>query len=490
MKKIFNTFKANMNYKRLLLFFTIAVAVCVAVKFIVDNYIPAWVKWNEKEIILSEGVDNNAKGNAVIRLKDKKVEVANNKGETFYRSEKGFKIQDVLVTDVDGDSDNEMIFLLWKKGLYGKHRPFWVEKDEKSYSQHIFIYDIENDGTVSSKWGASKIGVDAVRIKLMEQKKDIILVEDNDGKCTLWAWQGWGLKNIENEVKIVAFGDNLIHKQIYEYASKYKGGKFDFLYEPFFDDIQAADIAALNAETVLVDKESMIGGYPSFGSPLEVGKALKNAGFDVASCANNHALDRGIQGIDITADFYENAGITCVGIQKSTDIQYRPYEIIYRNGIKIALLSYTYGTNIGDISKSHPNVVHYLPKDESEDAGLVDDIQSARKDADFVIVFVHWGEEYNKKVTSDQKRIAKLFAEGCADVVIGSHPHVVQKTEQMKRPDGKKMLIYYSLGNFRAVQGQSEETKSGAEALFTIAHTYDGVEVVDYETKEISSYWE
>nr|MCR4996104.1 CapA family protein [Butyrivibrio sp.] len=306
------------------------------------------------------------------------------------------------------------------------------------------------------------------------------------------------------------FGDNLIHEPIYEYARNEENGSFDFLYEPFLDEIRSADIAALNAETVLVDSDESVGGYPSFGSPIEVGEAIKNAGFDVASCANNHALDRGIQGIDTTVNFYKDAGIACVGIQDSKDPEYRPYELISRNGIRIALFSYTYGTNAGDISEDYPNVVHYLPKatmsvdeweakekDDGEDGGtinnrekqLISDIQSTRKEADFIIVFVHWGEEYKQEVTSEQKRIVELFAEGGADVVIGTHPHVVQKMEMLSRPDGGKMLVYYSLGNFRADQAQNEETKRGAEAAFTIAHTYDGVALIDYETKEINAYW-
>ena len=92
-------------------------------------------------------------------------------------------------------------------------------------------------------------------------------------------------------------------------------------------------------------------------------------------------------------------------------------------------------------------------------------------------------------MTSEQKHIADLFAQGGSDVVIGTHPHVVQKTETLDRPDGGKMLVYYSLGNFRADQAQSEETKRGAEAVFTIAHTYDGVALLDYDTKEINAYW-
>lgn len=482
MKLIADKIKAKKVFMRLLLFLGIAVAVCVIFVFARNNYIPAWIGWNDKEIAVYDG-------GASIKLGKKKLEVINSGGETTFVSKKDLKVQDVLVTDIDRDGDNEMIVLLWKHGKYGMHKPFWVEKDEKNYSQHVFIYDVDRDGKVTEKWCASDMGSVAGRIKLMEKNNSIFMMEDKDKNCTLWMWEGWGVKTIDNKVRVVAFGDNLIHEPIYEYARNKEKGEFDFLYEPFLDEIQSADIAVLNAETVLVDKDSMVGGYPSFGSPVKVGEAIRRAGFDVVSCANNHALDRGIQGIDTTVDFYKDAEITCVGIQSSGDAEYKPYELISRNGMRIALFSYTYGTNVGDISGDYPNVVHYLPRNEQEEMVLVDNLCTAHEEADFVIVFVHWGEEYNKEVTSEQKYIADLFAQGGADAVIGTHPHVVQKTETLDRPDGGKMIVYYSLGNFRADQAQSEETKRGAEAVFTIAHTYDGVSLIDYDTKEIDAYW-
>ena len=502
--------KFDKNCKRLLLFFGIAVAVCVVFIFARNNYIPAWIRWNEKEVTVygdesalqdeSNGESSDSASRVMVKLWKKKLEVTNSSGETTFVSKKDFKVQDVLVTDIDRDGDKEMIVLLWKHGLYGKHRPFWIEKDEKNYSQHVFIYDVDEVGNVSEKWCASDMGIVARRIRLMDKNDSIFLMEDKDKNCTLWMWDSWGVKTVDSKVSVVAFGDNLIHEPIYEYARNEENGSFDFLYEPFLDEIRSADIAALNAETVLVDSDESVGGYPSFGSPIEAGEAIKNAGFDVASCANNHALDRGIQGIDTTVNFYKDAGIACVGIQDSKDPEYRPYELISRNGIRIALFSYTYGTNAGDATDKYPNLIHYLPRYESEENGakqmtkgqedrLKSDIESARKEADFVIAFVHWGDEYNKEVTPSQEHFAELFAQGGADVVIGSHPHVVQKTEMLDRPDGGKMLVYYSLGNFRADQAQSEETKRGAEAAFTIAHTYDGVELLDYETKEINAYW-
>jgi poly-gamma-glutamate capsule biosynthesis protein CapA/YwtB (metallophosphatase superfamily) len=449
--------------------------------------------------------------------------------DVLWISPSDYKVQDGFLSDVDRDGNMELVLLLWKRGRFGKHRPFWVLSDEKSYSQHIFIYDIvadkistdasnTYDNAVKQKWFASDIGIQIRRMKLMERDNAIILTEDTDGNNALWQWQSFGLKSMNNEVKFVAFGDNIIHREIYEYAQLHEGGNFDFLYEPFKDEIEDADVAMVNAETVLVDKESAVSGYPQFGSPLEVGQALKNAGFDVVSCANNHALDKGIYGIDVTSSFYRNNNMTCVGIQGSNEKSYRPMEIIKRNGMKIAVLSYTYGTNDIDVSDKYHYAVHYLPQlsvdstfsdSESKAAediisssgteeNFVDEVSLAGDEADFVVVFVHWGDEYQKEVSDYQRGIADLLSKAGADVVIGTHPHVVQETELLDRPDGGKMLVYYSLGNFRAYQKgkdsggieslNDKKNIGGAEALFTIEYTYDGVRLKNWDLKDIDSY--
>lgn len=426
----------------------------------------------------------------------------------FWSSPSEYKIQDGFLTDIDRDGATEMILLVWKRGRFGKHRPFWITSDEKSYSQHIFIYDVGDEakdgidgsesghdsgtfGVVSQKWFASDIGAFVNRMKLLNEgsaaSEAVFLTEDRDGNCALWHWESFGLKTMDNEVTFLAYGDNLIHQSLYEYAYAHENGSFDYLYEPFKEEIMAADVAAFNAETVLVDKESAVSGYPLFGSPLAVGKALAAAGFDVASCANNHALDKGIYGIDVTSSFYKDNGITCVGIQSSGDAQYLPFEVITRNGIRIALLSYTYGTNGIDVSDKYPYAVHYLSD------RITTDIQDARNDADFVVVFAHWGDEYETDVSDYQRHMADVMAKAGADVVIGSHPHVVQETEVIKRADGKQTLVYYSLGNFVADQdrvkkgssGQEIET-GGARALFTIEHCYDGVRIKSWDMKKIN----
>ena len=469
---------------RLLLFFGAVVAVCIAIRIYKNNNIPGWVSFQEKSIkssLLGEDIK--------ITLSGRQITVVDPDGKISFSTDKEIKVQDVFVTDLDEDGDAEMIALLWKKGLYGKHKPFWVKEDEKHYSQHIFIYDITDKGKVTQKWFASDTGILIKRMKLMEKRDSYILAEDLKGDNTIWRWEDFGLKKVDNTVKFIVFGDNIIHEAIYEYANRSENKTFDFLYEPFLKEIQSADIAAVNAETVLVEDESLVSGYPVFGSPIAAGEALLNAGFDVINCANNHVLDKGVKALDATCSFYKEKGAVCVGIQNSDEKEYRPYELIKRNGITFAVFSYTYGTNVGKASERYPNMIHYLPENSEEEEKLISDIKKSRQKADIVIVFAHWGDEYKKEISESQEHLTEVFAKAGADVVIGTHPHVVQEMRTVERPDGKKMTVYYSLGNFRADQARDENTKKGAEAVVEIWHTYDGVCVKNCSIKEIDAYW-
>ena len=437
--------------------------------------------WQTKEITTDTGIQAT--------LKDKTLQLRVD-GDTIFTSPQGLLVQDFLFSDIDRDGRQELLVLLWRVGRYGTAHPFWVTEEEDFYSQHLFIYNIKPDLTVKEKWCASDVGPEINRMKTMEQDEATILTEATDGECTLWRWDDWGMKSIDNKVKFVAFGDNIIHDEIRSIADTQYDGTYDFLYEPFLDEIESADIAAIQLESVLVNKEELVSGFPSFGAPMAVGEAISDAGFDIAVCANNHILDKGVDGIMATTDFFAKKNITTVGIQSPVDSVIRPYDIRYANGIKLALFSYTYGTNPGDSSISFPGMIHYLPADDDEEGKeeLLQDMAKARQEADIIIVFVHWGNEYETEVSDKQTAAANLFAQGGADVVIGTHPHVVQEMNVIPKPNGGDMIVFYSLGNFRAHQGQSPETKSGAEAVLYIEHCYEGVRITDYQMLELSSY--
>lgn len=436
--------------------------------------------WTSKDIEMDRSL--------TAKLTGKRLSIYNGDGVRTWISPKEYLIQDAFSSDLDMDGEKDLILLLWKIGKYGSARPFWVEEDEKIYSQHVFIYSVSDEGKARQKWCASEIGREIKRMKLMEKNNSLILTEDVKGLNSIWRWESFGLKVMENGVSLVCFGDNIIHKEIYEYAFDRMDGSFDFLYSPFAEEIRSADIAVLQQETMLVDNRSAVSGYPKFGSPIEVGQAVVDAGFDVASCAGNHALDRGMSGIDATTDFYADKGITCLGVQNGREKEKRPYEIVNKNGISFAMFDLTYGTGDMDVSDKYPYAVHYLPQNEEEEKMLLKEMDDAKEKSDCIIVFVHWGIEYETKVSDDQRHMAELFAKGGADLVIGTHPHVIQEVDELERDDGTKMPVFYSLGNFRAYQGMSEETKCGGKAKITFWHTYDGVKIKDYELAEIDAF--
>ncbi len=486
---------------------TVAAIFCVliVIKLLYDigAFLPGWVTWESKKIDVSGTGTFVLEKSSLSFIPEGDPDAADNGMDAVRLTDNGLKISDLLIYDVDGDGDDEMVLLLWKRGKFGNSKPFWMENDDK-WSQHIFIYDINPDGDIiiRQKWCTSEIGRDVFRWRILDRDENIrlkkdpkintLLIEDRKGEVTLWAWESFGLKNYDASVSFVCFGDNIIHQNILEYGLYKKHGDFDFLYRDFKNDISTADIAVLNLETPLVDNPELYGGYPSFGSPVEVGRAISDAGFDVINCANNHILDKGPYGIKMTCDFFDGKDITVTGIIRNNgDKGTKPYEIIIKNGIRFALFNYTYGTN-HQMSEFLPNAdreempyrvcdLSMLSEDE-----LRASLAEGRKEADAVIVFAHWGDEYSTEISDEQRRYASIFNECGVDAVVGSHPHVCQDVEILKRGDGHETLVYYSLGNFRASQA-GEDTSRGAEALFTFGYTFDGIRLIDHSVREIKS---
>lgn len=249
----------------------------------------------------------------------------------------------------------------------------------------------------------------------------------------------------EGELDLVMAGDVLLHLRLVYWSDNGKGG-YDF--NPIFKTIkpliEKADLAIVNQETILGGKELKVTGYPTFNGPYELGDALVNAGFDVVLHSNNHALDRGKQGIYNCLNFWKKyPKIKTVGINTS-EAQKKKLCIYEKNGIKVAILNYTYGTNGIPLPKDMPYAVNYLNKKE-----VISDIKRAEKEADFTIVCPHWGTEYLRGISDYQKAWSQIFAENGVDLVLGCHPHVIEPIKYVTdKKTGHKMLVYYSVGNF------------------------------------------
>ena len=212
-------------------------------------------------------------------------------------------------------------------------------------------------------------------------------------------------------VTLMAVGDDLIHNCVYWSAETPEGG-YDFT--PFFDDIrpivQQYDLACINQETILVQDRSLIASYPIFGSPIEVADALADAGFNVVTFAGNHCFDKKETGVTDTLRYFHETypDITTLGIHDSeADAAVIP--IVEKNGIRIAMLNFTYGLN-----NSMPEKRWMVDMLSSTDT-VCGRIAQAKQEADFVIVFPHWGTEDELSPDESQLRWAQEMADAGAE---------------------------------------------------------------------------
>ena len=250
----------------------------------------------------------------------------------------------------------------------------------------------------------------------------------------------------ETRLSFVAVGDNIIHSAIIEDGKKHAGDgeeyNFNYIYDNVRDVISAADIAFVNQETPLGGKSLGYYGYPNFNGPQEAGDALVNAGFDVVCIATNHMADMRDAGLQGTIDYWRKQPVTTIGDHLNKE-DYETVRIHEKDGVKIAFLAYTYGTNGMSVSASSGLVVPYIKEDD-----IRRHVAAAKEQADLVFVNMHWGDDSSFTVNADQKKYAQILADCGVDVVIGEHPHVLQPMQWMEGKDGNKMLLTYSIGNF------------------------------------------
>lgn len=251
--------------------------------------------------------------------------------------------------------------------------------------------------------------------------------------------------NAVSSVSLVAVGDNLIHNTLIS-AGEQEDDSLDYssFYENIKNDISSADIAVINQETILGGSEFEYTGYPVFNSPWEIGTAAIDAGFDIFTCATNHSLDKGYAGIEQECAFFDqHPEVVHVGTNDSEE-DYNSIIYYEKNSIRFAILNYTYGTNGIPIPESSPWCVNMMDKEK-----ITADVNAAKQNADVIIVFPHWGTENSTSVSDYQREYVQLFSDLGVDIVIGTHPHVLQPVEWVENETtGKKMLVYYSLGNF------------------------------------------
>ena len=250
---------------------------------------------------------------------------------------------------------------------------------------------------------------------------------------------------VKPSVRLVMVGDMLMHLRVTQSGRMDDGTyNYDHIFEHVIDDIQAADLAIVNQEIILGGAELGYSGYSMFNMAYEFGDAISNAGFDVVLHATNHTMDKGRAGLMNCLNYWSenHPDIKILGANKTQE-EYDEVYIYEQEGIKIALLNYTYGLNGMPMPSDMPFAVDMMEEDK-----MSADIAKAEAEADFTVVCLHWGNEYQTYASNNQKMWAEFFLERGVDLIIGTHPHVIQPVEWYEDESGHKMLVYYSIGNF------------------------------------------
>lgn len=251
------------------------------------------------------------------------------------------------------------------------------------------------------------------------------------------------------EVRIMVTGDIMMHKPITDYGYDQKTKQYDF--GPIFSEVSAifneADLVIGNLETPLAGKEEGYSGYPRFNGPKEMASALKNAGFDVLTTANNHALDRGEKGVIQTLNHLDEYGLLHTGTFRNQQEKEKAL-ILNINGMKIGLIAYTYGTNGIPVPKGKDYLVHLLDKDE-----IKKEIAALKENkVDYILAMIHYGTEYRRQPDEFQVAWTETLLDLGVDFVLGSHPHVVQPIQLFENQNTSDKGVIYSMGNFLSNQ--------------------------------------
>ena len=268
------------------------------------------------------------------------------------------------------------------------------------------------------------------------------------------------------EVSLVAVGDNLIHSSLYKDANKhanYNGYDFKPMLTYIKDIVTNYDIGYFNQETILGGTELGLSDYPTFNSPYEVGDGMIDAGFNLVSLATNHTVDRGKKAVENSCAYWKQQENVLTSGSYCSDEERNEIRIEEKNNITYTMLNYTYGTNGMPVANDY--LVNVWPtnldiNDPSRDTKYQNykeqvkiDVERVRDKVDVLIVAMHWGVEYTHNPTEYEKDMANYLASLGVDVIIGTHPHVIQPVTWID-----DTLVIYSLGNFISAQYQNYST--------------------------------
>ena len=262
----------------------------------------------------------------------------------------------------------------------------------------------------------------------------------------------------------IGVGDNLYHGALY-YRQRMAGNgyNFDTYYDGTREYSENADLAYINMETICNgDEHYELSSYPLFNGPKEVIDAVYNAGFDWWSISSNHSLDTGANGLleQLNTIHEKYPDIITTGSHTSLEDKNTPI-VKEINGIKVGFLGYTYGLNGLIVPEDKEWLVSMINKDQ-----MKIDMEALSKVSDIQMVAMHWGVEYSTSISEEQKDLTKYLNELGAEVIIGTHPHVIEPAE-IYHGENQDTLVYYSLGNYTSAQDAAPRMVGGM-ASFTV----------------------
>jgi poly-gamma-glutamate synthesis protein (capsule biosynthesis protein) len=284
------------------------------------------------------------------------------------------------------------------------------------------------------------------------------------------------------DISLFFVGDMMGHEPMIGAAFNDSIGVYEYAhwFQYISEFVHSFDYTCANLEVTLAGKP--YSGYPQFSSPDAFAEGIKSAGFNIFVTANNHSQDRGAKGLERTVRMLDSLGIMHTGTFLDTITRDKNYPLIQEvDGVKIALLNCTYGTN--GLVVQHPNVVNMIDTLQIRK----DLIKALERGAQFTVVNIHWGSEYQRKENSEQDKLAQWLADAGADAIIGLHPHVVQPLQilQPKSDSTKNVPVAYSLGNF--ISNQRERYKDGG--IGVVLHLKVKNKKVQWDTWGYVPFW-
>ena len=269
------------------------------------------------------------------------------------------------------------------------------------------------------------------------------------------------------ELSLIAVGDNLIHGSVYRDANKhanYNGYDFKPIITNIKEIVSNYDVAYYNQETILGGTELGLSDYPTFNSPYEAGDVMIDAGFNLVSLATNHTMDSGKKAVENSCKYWNEKKEVLTSGSYCSEEEKNEIRIKEKNNITYTMLNYTYGTNGMPVSNDY--LVNVWPTDidninnpekdtkyQAYKTKVKEDIEKVRDKVDLLIVAMHWGVEYTHNPTEYEKDMASYLSSLGVDLIIGTHPHVIQPVTWIDNT-----LVIYSLGNFLSAQYQNKST--------------------------------